>query len=205
MRHQGRITHWKDDQGFGFITQNGGAQQVFVHISSFSTQKRRPTGNEPVSYEVSTDSNGRLRAERVAFIGERPASASPAGPGKTTPPVLAAIFLVLLAGATVTGQLPLAIPVLYAVASIATFVAYALDKSAARTNRWRTPESTLHLCALLGGWPGAVAAQHWLRHKSRKPSFQLVFWATVALNCAALGWLAASADAATLRTLLGGE
>lgn len=117
---------------------------------------------------------------------------------------LSAGFLLLLAGATVAGRLPLAIPVLYGVASIAAFAAYALDKSAARNNRWRTPESTLHLFALFGGWPGAVAAQLWLRHKSRKPSFQLVFWATVALNCTALGWLAASAEAAALRALLGG-
>lgn len=113
-------------------------------------------------------------------------------------------FLLLLAGATLTGQLPLAIPGLYGVASIVAFAAYALDKSAAKNNRWRTPESTLHLFALLGGWPGAVAAQRWLRHKSRKPSFQFVFWTTVVLNCTALGWLAVSADAAVLRALLGG-
>jgi uncharacterized membrane protein YsdA (DUF1294 family)/cold shock CspA family protein len=203
MRHQGKITRWKDDQGFGFITQNGGAQQVFVHISSFSNQRRRPTGNELVSYEVSTDNKGRARAERVAFVGERPASASTAGMGNI-PPALAAGFLLLLAGATFTGRLPPVVAEYYGITSIGTFIAYALDKSAARNDRWRTPESTLHLCALFGGWLGALAAQRWLRHKSRKPSFQFVFWATVAFNCAALGWLTASAEAAALRTLLGG-
>ena len=201
MRQQGKITRWKDDQGFGFITQNGGAQQVFVHISAFSNQRRRPTGNELVSYEISTDRKGRTRAERVAFVGERPASTAGLS---NIPPALAAGFLLLLAGATVAGQLPLAIPGLYGVASIAAIAAYVLDKSAAINNRWRIQESTLHLFALLGGWPGAVVAQRWLRHKSRKPSFQFVFWATVVLNCAALGWLAVSANAAALRTLLGG-
>jgi hypothetical protein len=39
--------------------------------------------------------------------------------------------------------------------SLITFVAYALDKRAARLGRPRTPESTLHVPELLGGWPGA--------------------------------------------------
>jgi len=44
----------------------------------------------------------------------------------------------------------------------------------------------LHFLALCGGWPGALAAQHLLRHKNRKQAFQVVFWGTVALNIGAL-------------------
>lgn len=36
--------------------------------------------------------------------------------------------------------------------------------------------------AVFGGWPGALIAQHTLRHKSSKREFRSVFWATVALN-----------------------
>lgn len=78
---------------------------------------------------------------------------------------------------------------LYPVISGITFMAYALDKAAARQRRWRTPESTLHLLSLLGGWPGAWLAQHLLHHKSKKLSFQLVYWLTVIIHCAALGGL----------------
>jgi uncharacterized membrane protein YsdA (DUF1294 family) len=87
------------------------------------------------------------------------------------------------------GNLPWLIAGGYLLMSIVAFIAYALDKSAAKNNRWRTPESTLHLLGLLGGWPGALLAQRWLRHKSKKTAFLVVFWATVLINCAVLLWV----------------
>ena len=54
---------------------------------------------------------------------------------------------------------------------------------------WRTSEKQLHLLALLGGWPAAWWAQQRLRHKSSKPEFRRVYWATIVLNCAALGFV----------------
>jgi uncharacterized membrane protein YsdA (DUF1294 family) len=62
----------------------------------------------------------------------------------------------------------------------------------------------LHLIALAGGWPGALLAQKVLRHKSSKQSFQVVFWVTVLLNCAALSWLLTPAGALALGSMLGG-
>lgn len=82
--------------------------------------------------------------------------------------------------------LPLWIAGAYAGMSLLTFIAYAMDKSAAKARRWRTAESTLHLLALAGGWPGALLAQRWLRHKSTKRKFRVVFWATILLNVAGL-------------------
>jgi len=74
----------------------------------------------------------------------------------------------------------------YLAASVASLLAYGADKSAAQSGRWRVKESTLHMLALVGGWPGALVAQRMFRHKSRKPSFQVGFMITVIVNCALL-------------------
>ena len=66
---------------------------------------------------------------------------------------------------------------------------YRSDKIAAQSDAQRTPEASLHLADFLGGWPGALIAQQQFRHKTVKPSFQLVFWATVVFNLAAAAWL----------------
>ena len=85
-----------------------------------------------------------------------------------------------------TERLPLQAVFVPLVLSVITFVVYALDKHAAQTGRWRTPESTLHLLELAGGWPGAWIAPQTLRHKSRKPGYRVVFWVMVVLHAAAL-------------------
>jgi len=66
----------------------------------------------------------------------------------------------------------------------------AADKPAASANAQRTPEITLHGLALAGGWPGALLAQQFLRHKSTKQEFRQTFWGTVLLNLAGLVALA---------------
>ena len=92
------------------------------------------------------------------------------------------LFAVLYAAATWKWDLPLQVGAAYLAMSLSCFVAYAIDKSAARKGNWRTPESTLLLLGLAGGWPGAVLAQQWLRHKTSKTSFQWKFHLSVAVN-----------------------
>lgn len=78
----------------------------------------------------------------------------------------------------------LALVAVYAVLSVVALVLYRVDKRAAQRGAWRTRESTLHLVALLGGWPGALAGRRLLRHKTRKQPFVRVLWLTVAANVA---------------------
>lgn len=72
-------------------------------------------------------------------------------------------------------------------ASLLAFWCYANDKQRATRGQWRISEKSLQLLALVGGWPGALAAQHRFRHKNKKASFQTVFWFIVL--CHQLGWL----------------
>ena len=72
--------------------------------------------------------------------------------------------------------------------NLAAYVMYARDKSAARQGRRRTPEATLLLLGLLGGWPAALIAQRRLRHKTAKTSFQVRFWLTVVANVTPVIW-----------------
>ena len=60
------------------------------------------------------------------------------------------------------------------IASLIAFIAHGRDKRAARLGRRRTPERTLHLLELIGGWPGALLAMTVFHHKTRKASYFLV-------------------------------
>ena len=79
--------------------------------------------------------------------------------------------------------------ILYSLLSTITFVVYGFDKLAAERGGKRVRERTLHLLALCGGWPGALAGQWLFRHKRRNRTFQVNFWLTVIMNVALLmGW-----------------
>ena len=85
--------------------------------------------------------------------------------------------------------------------SLITFLIYAKDKLAARKDTWRTPEKTLHILSLLGGWPGALLAHRYLRHKSQKKAFRIVFWLTVFLHCLFLTLFLGMDGLNTLKTI----
>ena len=73
------------------------------------------------------------------------------------------------------------------VMSVVTFTAYGLDKRRSANGSRRIPEQTLHIMALLGGWPGALLGQRQFRHKTKKLSFLTVFWCVVVLHVAVVG------------------
>jgi len=106
------------------------------------------------------------------------------------------LFLATVALLAIAGLGPTWLFAVYCAASALTFFTYGADKSAARDGRRRVAESSLHLMALAGGWPGALVAQPVFHHKTKKQPFQGIFWGTVVGNCVLLTvFLAASAVA----------
>lgn len=191
MRFEGTLKTWNDERGFGFIAPDQGGDEIFVHVKAIANLSGRPAVGQRLSFEVEPGPQGRKRAKHVLPV--RPARAitpkprARAGAGSAAPWGTATLFaipaflLLYLLVATLwrpPGWLALA----YLGLSVLTFASYAVDKAAARSGAWRTPEKTLHLLALAGGWPGALLAQQWLRHKSTKAGFRGVFWTTVLLN-----------------------
>lgn len=189
MRNQGEITNWNDEKGYGFVEPNGGGDRVFVHIKSFERRARRPIDGDLIVYRVVKEKGGRLRATNITFPQSQKVKGQLKGNQRILGSIFTLSFCVFIVAATVFGKLPIQLLVIYAFASMLTFLAYAMDKSAAKNNRWRTKESTLHLFGLLGGWPGAFYAQNKLRHKSIKAEFLSVFWITVVLNVGSILYL----------------
>jgi uncharacterized membrane protein YsdA (DUF1294 family)/cold shock CspA family protein len=202
VRYKGRVSEWRDEQGFGFVTPSLGGERVFLHISAFRKRRRRPAANDLVTYELGFDERKRPRAINVLFsldVVEPPPTklslgASIAGVG---------FFFALVTGVVLAGGLPFSILVLYVGASVIAFIAYSIDKFAALRDGRRTSELTLHLISLVGGWPGALLAQQVLRHKTVKKEFRRGYWFTVAINCAVGIWLITPTGATVLRLLLG--
>lgn len=204
MRYLGRLVEWNDARGFGFVQADAGGERLFVHISAFQPKpapEARPQLGMALEFAVGMH-GGKKRAQQVTWRHvarsaqstqglKRPAAAASTAPAHSalyTYGLVLAMVLLFVGVAAVWG-VQRWVASLYVLLSVITFFAYWKDKAAAQAGRWRTPESTLHTLALLGGWPGALLAQQWLRHKSRKTAFRLVCWATVALNVAAFVWL----------------
>jgi uncharacterized membrane protein YsdA (DUF1294 family)/cold shock CspA family protein len=200
MHYKGRIASWKDEKGFGFISPNKGGKQLFVHIKAFN-RNRRPEIGATVTYSLSTDRQGRPCAAKARLANERGKQKRKLQKGIISM-ILATLFLALVGACTLSNQIPSFIFYIYVVASLLTFIIYAVDKSAAQRGAWRTKESTLHLLAIVGGWPGALIAQQKLRHKSQKQPFRSIFWITVLLNCGAFVWLFTPTGSEKLQSII---
>ena len=197
---RGKLISWKPDRAFGFIRPDDGGADVFVHLRDFGRISREPRVGDTIRYQRVSDGKGRYRAADVQVEGLQRAAGTAPPRGRSlrrnsgtrtegSPRAAAWVAGLFLAGVVLLAAVsPLSwiVPLLYVIASLAAWLLYAFDKSAAMNRRWRTQEVTLLGVGLACGWPGALVAQQQMRHKTRKLSFQVPFWFTVALNCAAL-------------------
>jgi uncharacterized membrane protein YsdA (DUF1294 family)/cold shock CspA family protein len=187
MRLKGKLIKWNQVKAFGFIAPNGGGDHVFIHKTALSNRNRTPKLNDIITFSISKDKQGRYCADEATFTGEKLKKKQAENVSKFSI-YLSVIFLALITTAYFLGHIPQKLIFAYLGTSVITFLAYASDKSKAQKGDWRTPEGTLHMFSLIGGWPGAAIAQQTLRHKSQKREFRIAFWFTVIVNCGALFW-----------------
>lgn len=53
------------------------------------------------------------------------------------------------------------------------FLSMLIDKKKAKWGRWRIPENTLFLYAILGGTIGSIMGMYIFRHKTKKTKFKI--------------------------------
>lgn len=176
---KGQIVEWNDSKGYGFISASNSERKVFIHVSSVNKSMRRPKLNDRVTFEISKDSKGRSNAENVVIQGVDSFPLTV---------LFGFTFLVAAFASVVVFDGSLLLIPLYLALSVFTYLMFAWDKQAAQNGNWRTPENTLHLLSLAGGWPGALLAQFQLRHKSKKQPFKSILWINIALNIGAFTW-----------------
>lgn len=176
------IVYWNDTKGFGFLHAAGHADDIFFHISNV-IDNARPTRGEEVYITLQPSAEkGRLVAAKVARRKDkkRLARTNNIEHPYAIEGLIYCVIDILFFAVVTWFSLPLAIT--YLVLSVITILLYSYDKHAAIHHKFRIPESSLHIAALLGGWPGALIARPFLNHKTSKKRFILFFWLTVIIN-----------------------
>lgn len=57
--------------------------------------------------------------------------------------------------------------------NLLSFALFGIDKSKAKRGKWRIPEKSLFITAILGGSPGALLGMRTFRHKTKHKSFTI--------------------------------
>lgn len=215
MRKQGAVVQWNAEEGLGLIRSPQTAAFIRFHLRDYNGPLPIQVG-QPVEFDEIVVGG---RGPQALKVKEPPAEIyfksdvkvastleellpTHRGPVRRRPPsrlerwhpwpalALVGVWLLMWLTGIGLGRFPWVVLVGLALLNVVALFAYWRDKHAAQHGDWRVQESVLHGFALLGGWPGAWFAQVVLHHKTRKPSFQLAFKATIALHCLALlAWL----------------
>ena len=76
-----------------------------------------------------------------------------------------------------------------AILNVITFLVYGIDKWKAKKERWRIPESTLLLLAVVGGSIGALLGMKVWHHKTMHKKFKYGIPLIIVLQIGVLGYL----------------
>lgn len=68
--NKGTVKWFNEDKGFGFISNDNGGDDVFVHFSAITSQGYKSlTEGQKVTFDTETDPrNGKLKAANVSVV-----------------------------------------------------------------------------------------------------------------------------------------
>jgi uncharacterized membrane protein YsdA (DUF1294 family)/cold shock CspA family protein len=181
----GRISHWDAAKGLGFVEPHGGGDRLLLKKADLAGRLKAvgPVVGQAVRYNLRVDGTQRRAIDVTSVTPPNAVKQPPKGPTTSSSRLMVIpAFAVVLGALHLAWPLPRVVPLLYGALSTALFIIYGLDKWAARKGQARVAEASLHLVALLGGWPGALLGQQLFRHKTAKPAFLRMTWAMVCLN-----------------------
>lgn len=66
---KGKLVRWFDDKGFGFIKQDNGKGDLFIHISALKGMSRKPVIGDVIHYQTSFVAKGKVCAANARIEG----------------------------------------------------------------------------------------------------------------------------------------
>ena len=95
---KGTIKYWNGRKGFGFLEPegDGDGKQIFVHIKAFSVRKNKPSIGLEVYYDLSTDEQGRFRADNVMTAEELALKKNTSAMSKSSIIIIVVSFMIVI-------------------------------------------------------------------------------------------------------------
>lgn len=168
---KGVVVNFDINKGYGFIRPKSSDRSVFVHINNVLNSTTLKKGQKVKFQIVETDKG--LSAMSVT------AGRLPLEPFEIF--ALLSVFMVIALNAYINQFVSSIWAYVFAI-NITSILVYGYDKMIAGTLRTRVPELILHGLTLFGGTFGSLFSQIFFRHKTRKDSFQNVFWSIVVIQ-----------------------
>ena len=196
----GIVIKYNTEKKFGLIQTNRN-KDIFFHIREFRP-RRAPIIGERIVFTLGKDKQGRscaVNIQELAFVIQKEQQKYQRIQRQQTYEayqerqeqkhgvlnaicIFALVYLILIAISTLFFNILKFVFAWYIIISTISFVVYYLDKVAAENEERRTPEKTLHLIDVLGGWIGASFAHKLLNHKTTKAEFRNIFYLTIIIN-----------------------